>query len=217
MIARVHRLGPLAGIVAVALFVLGLVLLETGTSTPGDDATPAEYLAYYQNDDSGILWAGVVFQLGAAFFLWFLGVLRSRLMAAEGPLARLTGTAFAGGIAAATCALLLPAADMAGALSEDQLTPDAAIVFNNLGDAFFLGAEFAAAVLVAAAGLVIVGTRALPRWLGWLSLLLALLLLIAPVGWAGLIFGLPIWTILVSLYLFMRPGIDLPPPTTTVP
>jgi hypothetical protein len=214
MIARVDRLGPLAGIVAVVLFVLGVVMIEGGTSTPGDDATPAEYLAYYQNDDSGILWAGVVFQLGAAFFLWFLGALRARLMAAEGPLARLTATAFAGGIAAATCALLLPAADMAGALSEGELTPDAAIVFNNLGDAFFLGAEFASAVLVAATGLVILGTRALPRWLGWFSLLLALLLLIAPVGWAGLIFGMPIWTILVSLYLFMRPVVDRPPPTT---
>lgn len=214
MTARVDRLGPLAGIVAVALFVLGVVMLESGTNTPGEDATPAEYLAYYQNDESGILWGGVVFQLGAVFFLWFLGALRARLVAAEGPLARLTATAFAGGIAAATCALLLPSADMAGALSEDQLTPDAAIVFNNLGDAFFLGAEFAAAVLAAATGLVILGTRVLPRWLGWFSLLLALLLLVAPVGWAGLIFGMPVWTILVSLYLFMRPGVDLPPPTT---
>jgi hypothetical protein len=151
------------------------------------------------------------------FFLWFVGSLRARLAAAEAPVDHLTATAFAGGIVAAACALLLPAADMAGALSEGQLTPDAAIVFNNLDYAFFLGAEFASAVLVAAAGLVILGTRFLPRWLGWVSLLLALVLLIAPVGWAALLFGMPIWTILVSLFLFLRPSPVVLPPPTTVP
>jgi hypothetical protein len=214
---RVERLGPLAGIVAIALFVAAVILLESGTGPPGDEASPQEYLAYYQGEDSGILWAGVVFQLGAVFFLWFLGSLRARLVAAEGPLARLTATAFAGGIVAAACALLLPTPDMAGALSEDQLTPDAAIVFNNLGDAFFLGAEFAAAVLVAATALVILGTRALPRWLGWVSLALALLLLIAPIGWAGLIFGMPLWTLAVSLLLYLRPVVAAPTPAAAAP
>jgi hypothetical protein len=214
MIARVDRLGPLAGIVAIALFVLGVVMIESA-NPPGEKASPAEYLAYYQNEDRSILWGGVVFQLGAVFFLWFLGVLRARLVAAEGLLARLSATAFAGGIVAVTCALLLPAADMSGALSKDELTPDAAVVFNNFSDTFFLGAEFGAAVLVAAAGLVILGTRALPRWLGWVSLVLALVLLIAPIGWAGLIFGLPIWTVLVSLLLILRPSpVVVPPPAT---
>jgi hypothetical protein len=215
MNGRLERLGPLTGIVAVALFVLGVFLFENVAGPPGDDASPQEYLAYYQDESSAILWAGVTFQLGAVFFLWFLGSLRARLAAAEGPLARLTATAFAGGIVASACALLLPGADMAGALSEDQLTPDAAVVFNNLGDAFFLGAEFAAAVLVAAAGLVILATRVLPRWLGWVSLALALVLLIGPIGWAGLIFGMPLWTLAVSLFLYLRPAVVEPAPAAT--
>ena len=217
MNGRVERLGPLAGIVAVALFVLGVFLFESVAGPPGDDASPQEYLAYYRDESSAILWAGVAFQLGAAFFLWFLGSLRARLAEAEGPLSRLTATAFGGGIAASTCALLLPGADMAGALSEEQLTPDAAVVFNNLGNAFFLGAEYASAVLVAAAGLVFLSTRLLPRWLGWVSLALALVLLIGPIGWAGLLFGMPLWTIAVSLLLFLRPSPVVLPPPTTVP
>ena len=210
---RWERLGPLAGIVAVALFVVGIVVIESG-GAPDADATPEEYLGYYRDDDDRILIGGVLFQLGAAFFIWFLGHLRARLAAAEGGVQRLTAIAFGGGLAAATCALLLPGPDEAGALSKNEITPDAAVAFNNLGDAFFIGAEFAAAVLLAATGLVVLATRALPRWLGWASLVIALWLVIAPVGWAALIFAVPLWTIVVSVLLYMRPAVQ---PARTVP
>jgi hypothetical protein len=53
---------------------------------------------------------------------------------------------------------------------------------------------------------VVLRTRAvLPRWLAWASLVVALTLLIAPVGWAALIFGFPIWVVIVSVLLWM-PG-----------
>jgi hypothetical protein len=211
MNARWERLGPLAGIIAVALFVVGVAVIEGG-GAPGDDATPQEYLSYYQDDDDTILLGGVLFQLGAVFFLWFLGHLRARLAAAEGGVHRLTAIAFGGGLVAVTCALLIPGADQAGALSNDQITGDAAVVFNNFGDAFFIAAEFAAAVLLAATALVVLATRALPRWLAWVSLVVALWLLIAPIGWAALIFAVPVWTIVVSLLLFMRPVAGEPAP-----
>jgi hypothetical protein len=201
---RWERLGPLAGIVAVALFVVGVAVIESG-GAPGEDATPGEYLAYYEDDEQRILVGGVIFQLGALFFLWFLGHLRARLAAAEGGVQRLTAIAFGAGLVTATCVLLLPGPDQAGALSNDEISGDAAIVFNNLGDAFFIGAEFAAAVLVVATALVVLATRALPRWLGWASLVLALWLLIAPIGWAALLFALPLWIVVVSLLLYLRP------------
>jgi hypothetical protein len=214
--ARWERLGPLAGILAVVLFVVGVIVIEGG-SPPGDDAAPQEYLSYYQDNDDTILLGGVIFQLGAVFFLWFLGHLRARLALAEGGVQRLTAIAFGGGLIATTCALLIPGADEAGALSNEQITPDAAVVFNNFGDTFFIGAEFAAAALLAATGLVVLATRVLPRWLGWVSLVFALWLLIAPVGWAALIFAVPLWIIVVSLLLFMRPTVAEPAPAATVP
>jgi hypothetical protein len=216
MNARVERLGPLAGIVAVVLFVVGVAVIE-GTGAPDENATPQDYLSYYQDDDDTILIGGVIFQLGAVFFLWFLGHLRARLALAEGGVQRLTAIAYGGGLIATTCALLLPGPDEAGALSNEDITPDAAVALNNLGDAFFIGAEFAAAALLAATGLIVLATRALPRWLGWVSLVFALWLLIAPVGWAALIFAVPLWTIVVSVLLFMRPTVAEPTPSATVP
>ena len=55
-----------------------------------------------------------------------------------------------------------------------------------------------------ATAVAVLRTGILPRWLAWVSLALALLLLIPPIGWLGLIFGLPLWTLLVSFLLWQR-------------
>jgi hypothetical protein len=44
----------------------------------------------------------------------------------------------------------------------------------------------------------------LPKWLGWLSLLIGIVLLIGPIGWAAFIFATPIWILIVSVLLYMR-------------
>jgi hypothetical protein len=57
----------------------------------------------------------------------------------------------------------------------------------------------------------------MPRWLAWVSFLFALWLLIPPIGWAGLLLGVPLWTVAVALLLWMRPAGEpapAPPPGT---
>jgi hypothetical protein len=77
---------------------------------------------------------------------------------------------------------------------------------------FFIGAELTAALLIATVGTLFIRTRVLPVWLGWASLVVALWLLIPPIGWAGLLLGVPLWTILVSVLLWMRPAGEPSPP-----
>jgi hypothetical protein len=204
-----ERLAALAGVVAVALWVIG-ILIQESTDMPGDEPSGQEVLNWYVNDEQTILAGGFVFMLGALFFLVFLGALRVRLLAAEGPVGFLTAIAFAAGVAVGIFLLMLPAPDMAGALSRDELNGDAALAVNTLGDMFFLGAELSAALLLAAAGLLFIRTRVLQVWLGWASLVVALWLLIPPVGWAGLLLAFPLWTILVAVLLWMRPVVGEP-------
>ena len=45
---------------------------------------------------------------------------------------------------------------------------------------------------------------ALPKWLGWGSVLIGVVLLIGPIGWAAFIFATPIWTLIVSVLLYTR-------------
>jgi hypothetical protein len=200
-----ERLAALAGVVAVALWVIG-ILIQESSNLPGDEATGDEVLAWFSNEGNTILAGGFVFMLGALFFFIFLAALRVRLLEAEGPVGFLTALVFGAGIAAGLSLLMLPAPDMSGALSDEELTGDAALAVNSLGDMFFIGAELASALLLVAAGLLFIRTRVLPVWLGWASLVVALWLLIPPIGWAGLLLGVPLWTVLVSVLLWMRPA-----------
>jgi hypothetical protein len=207
MLARVERWLPLAGVAAVVLWIVGVFVIES--VSPGGDASADEILAYLDDDDTTIFAGAFLFALGTAFFVWFLGALRAAFLAAEGPPGRLTAIAFAGGVGKAVFDFGVMGAMAAGALAADEaesLAPEAAQTLFFVDDAFFIGAEFMALVFMAAAGAVVLTTRALPVWLGWLALVIALGLLVVPIGWAFLLFGVPLWVLLASIVLFVRPA-----------
>jgi hypothetical protein len=193
------RTAPIAGIVAVACWVLGVILIMGVT----DEDKGPEILAQYQAHDGRILGGGIIYLIGVALFVWFLGGLRSRLLAAEGPDGRLTAIAFGGGVASAICLALIPGPDLAGALSKDDIDASGAAAIHYLTGMFFLAAEYLCPVLLAATAFVARRTGAvLPGWLAWITLLIAFVLLVAPIGWAALIFAFPIWVLVVSYVLW---------------
>jgi hypothetical protein len=206
---RWARYAPLTGVAAVVFWVVGFFLFLSTDVEGAEEA--AEILAGYESDENAVLFAGWVFVLGGVLFLWFLGSLRTHLLAAEGAPGRLTAIAFGGGIATAIFLMTLPLGDMAAALA-DELEPQAAQALNNIGTAGFIGAEFSAIALLVATALVALRTGVLPRWLGWVSLLLALWLLIAPIGWLALIFGVPLWILVVSVLLYRQAPSTSPAP-----
>jgi hypothetical protein len=53
--------------------------------------------------------------------------------------------------------------------------------------------------------IAILRTRLLPVWWAWISLVIAVVLLIPPIGWAAIIFGMPIWILVTSVLLYRRP------------
>lgn len=199
-----ERLAALAGIVAVVFWVIAVAIEESTSSAEDDDA--AALLARFETDDQAILASGWILQLGALLFLVVVAALRRRHALAEGPGGLLTTIAFVGGVGVVLFLLAMPGAEMSGALQSDELSEEAALTLSFLGDIFFFGAELSAAALLAATGLLAVRLRTLPRWYGWLSLALALLLLILPIGWVGFIFGFPLWVLLTSLLLYLRPS-----------
>jgi hypothetical protein len=195
-----ERLAALAGIVAVVLWVVGVLI----AGEVPDEAE--EILTRFQEESGRILAGGFIFQLGALFFFIFLGALRLRLFAAEGPTGFLTAIAFAAGVAVAIFLLGVPGGEMSAALAEEDLDASSALALANISDLFFIGAELSAALLLVAVGLLILRYGPMPRWLAWVSFVLALLLLIPPIGWAGLLFGFPLWVLAVSVLLWMRPA-----------
>jgi hypothetical protein len=204
------RFSSYTGIAAVLLWLLGVFVIEGAGEMPGEGAAAADFARYYDEDGGTILGGSTTFAIGSLFFLWFLGTLRAALHAAEGGFARTTGVAFAGGLATGIFSLCLIAPDTAGAIQYEvdgeTLEPAAAQALNTLGDGFFLLAEFSAVLFLVATALIGLQTRVLPAWLGWVSLVLGVLMLIPPIGWAGLIFAFPLWIVLVSVLLAQRSG-----------
>jgi len=200
-----ERYAPWTGVLAVVLWVVGFVILISAGMV-AQDATPEQVLAFHQTNGGPVIAGSFIFMLGTLAFVWFLGSLRSSLRSAEGGAGRVAAIAFGGGLAMAVCALLLPSGGVAVALAAGTMSATSADALRYLPSVFFIGVELFAAVLVGASGLVALRTAVLPRWLAWVSLLLALVLLIPPIGWAGILLGVPIWTLLVSLLLTRTAG-----------
>src|ERR671915_1119945 len=95
---RSERWAPYAGVVAVVLWVVGVLVIEGG-DTPGGDATDAELLAYYQDNANTILTGSWIFMLGCLAFLWFAVVLRERLLEAAPASRMFINVAWVGGLA----------------------------------------------------------------------------------------------------------------------
>ncbi len=211
-----ERWGAYAGVLAVALWIIGVFVIEVG-GTPGEGATDAELLAYYQDEANTILTGGWIFMIGCIAFLWFAVVLREHLVEAEVGSRMFANVAFVGAVATGAFALLTQGPDIAAAIGEDDISEAAAAAAAMLGDAFFVAAELSAILLMLGAGAVALRTGLFPKAWAWFSFLLAVVLLIGPIGWAGLIFGLPIWVLGTTFFLVRRDRMATTGPRTPHP
>lgn len=207
-----EALAPLSGIVAIVLFVAAFVVHDVIGDTPNADAPAVDFTRYYQQEDGSIWGAGIFISFASVFFFWFIGVLRSALQAAEGAAGRLAATAFAGGIALVTLILASFGTQLSAAIlvsDRDQpIAPDSAVTYWWMGDGLFVMSFYAAAVLIGATGFLMLRSTLAPRWFAWLTLLVALVLLVPWINWAAFIFALPIWTVGMSLFLWRRHSTD---------
>jgi hypothetical protein len=206
MRSTLERFAPLIGVLAVVLTVIGIVLPG---STPDFLDKPQEIADFYADDSGKLIAAAYIGLLGTVAFLWFLGVLRSRLRRAEGPHGRLSTTALGGGIVAAAMFLLVDGFNLAGALRADEdgrIDPAVAATLYDMSGLSISLAAFGASVLVVATAALAFRTRVLPRWLGWISVLLGIGLL-TPISYIFVGIFL-LWLLAVAVLLFLQPVAD---------
>jgi len=207
------RIAAWAGPLAVALWIGGLFAITH--DNPHDHATDAQILAWYQGNANWILLGGWLFMLGCLCFIVFASALRRRLARAEGGEGSLATLAFAGAVLAGGFGLMIPLADIAGAIDKSDITAATAGTFHRIGDAFFVGAALGLVVPFAAVAVLAWRTRVVPRWWAALGGFAALVLIIGPIGWAALIFGTPIWVLGTTFFLLRRPERMNAVPVTT--
>jgi hypothetical protein len=200
-----ERWSPLSGIVSVVLLLVGLLM---GQLPGGADSD--QKMANYVNDHGHRVTMSIsayVMVFGALAFLWFLGSLRTRLLAAEGMPARVTTIAFSAGVTVVI--LLIVMAGSEGAMvspisfgKEHSVGPSISYI-GWFGVWAFIFAMLAAAALAIAVAAVAFRTRVFARWLVWLSVLAAIVLLFSFAFLPAAAFV--IWTVAVSIAM-IRPG-----------
>jgi hypothetical protein len=193
------------GVAAVVLWVIGLIVLTALPTNLSDKASDEQILAWVRGNTNDILLGGWLFMLGCIVFIWFAGLVRARVLAAEGEHGTLATIGFAGAVATAIFGMANAAGDVDAAINKNDISAASAGTLHHLGDAFFVAAELALIVLLVSTAVVALRTALMPKWWAIFSIIVAVVLVIGPIGWAALIFGLPIWTLGTGLLLARTP------------
>ena len=214
-----QRLGAASGIVYVVLLV-GPELIQGGPSE--EPATTAEAIAQACASIAPQLTDAIytiTHVLGYLFFLFFLGSLWSALRRAEGGDGWLSAAAFGGGLVSLAIKF---SGNLAGVAASRNacagIDPQLWQVLQDMGSASHFTAFFPLAILSAACAVVVIRFGApLPRWLGWMSAVVAVALLVD--GFAGMLYArdfgpslllFVVWILAASIALVRRAGQTLP-------
>jgi hypothetical protein len=203
------RLAPVAGLVWVALVIVSVIL---GGDQPGNDDSIEKFVSYFS--DSGnrdqLAVATLLAAIGGPAFLWFLTGLRDLLRSEEGLWGNGAPLGFGAGLAfvillwaaAATGFAYPSAADFFDNFQVDTQSVHTAMALSALSFWFVAFASVAAAVMIGAASIVMLGTGVLPSWLGWVGLVLAALSFLGALFIPGL--AALVWVLIVSVMLMVR-------------
>jgi hypothetical protein len=203
------RLGAASGL----LYVVLTFVASGDNNSPGFNATPQEITAWAKSVQlTPSFWISpYVHLIGLLFFLVFVAYLWSVLSRAEGEYGWLSATALGSGIVTVVVKLAgYPAAAAAVAGASSGFNPQVLGILWDMDNIAFFITLATQALLLAAAGIVILRAKALPGWLGWSAAVIALVLL----GTLPLAFfnSLPIqlfplaWVLVASIVMIIRAG-----------
>ena len=207
IVSRFERWAPIAGIAFVLLMVGGGFLIS---DVPESDAAAQEVTSYLADGDNHTrnLIGAYLWVTGALAFLWFLTRLRGDLRRAEGGTGGLSNLAFGAGVVFAAVWMVAAAAYASvpfavGVADAPVSDPDLVRVLPSLGGFLLLvGGGFAGFLVLMATSAVILRTGVFPRWLAWLGIGGAIILLFDLVYLN--IFPLWVWVFIASIVMLRR-------------
>ena len=216
---RWERLGAGMGIAFVVLQLgLGAVL----TDAPALDAPGKEIHAYLVEHGGNVLLAASLGALSAFFFIWFLGTLRTFLQTVEGGRGHLSAIAFGAGLVTITLATTasLPTVALAWDKTARLAEPGLVRAVWNLNTLALVPIGSSAGAFCLAAAIVILRTRVMPVWVGWIGILAAVVGVLAvfflvsddpdsplgtPVNLGGFLLAM-LFILLLSVFMVIRLG-----------
>jgi hypothetical protein len=195
-------MGWVAPLTGVAFVVLAIVAGLIGGEPP-DASSPVREIIDHYDDNRGSIWAASFVGVAAVVLLVFFGAyLRAVLSAAEGPNGMLSALTLVGTAVVAVGLAIDLTITIALAEAVDDIEPAAVQALQALWDNDFIPISLGALIFLISTGLSIVLHGALPRWLGWIALVLAVIGF-TPLGFVAFL-GAGIWIAIVSVMLALR-------------
>jgi len=202
---RRQRFLPISGVLFGILLALALWLTS---KEPDDTATAKQVFAYWSEHGGGKMWLSILgLELAAVLLVTFGAALRAAIRSGEGATATYSSLVFGGAILAAmgfaTTSILPAAAGRAAADKAAEPGVETAVyAIEQLRSWDWLMWTPGLTVMMVAAGLGGLRTRALPKTLSWTAVVLGVAFF-TPLGFFAF-FILPPWMIATGVVLYRR-------------
>ena len=207
---------PLTGVAFVVLAIITIVI--SGGEPPEAKEGAQKIVDHYVDNKDEIQISALISTIAAAALIFFFGYVRKVLRAAEGENGMLSLVAFGGALILATGIAIDSTISFALSEAAKDIDPAAVQALQALWDNDWMPFALGTAVLLLANGLSIVRHGALPKWLGWIAIVLGVIG-VTPIGFVAFL-GSAVWVLIVSVMLAMRARAAAAPPPpgqTTMP
>jgi hypothetical protein len=196
---RLERFAPLAGAIFTVVFAVGFL---TSGDTP-DTGAPGEEVISHYHDNGSVLVGIIALLVGAVLFMFFAGVLRGALVSSPRAPEWLATVVFGGAVIYALSLAVFAMSQIMLLDASDLGQPQVAQALNIFDNDNFFPAVLGLTTMLLATGWHVLRSGVLPRWLGWVAIVLGVLALAGPAGiLAFLVF--PLWVLAASVLLFRR-------------
>ena len=195
----------LGGVAFVALFIIGLFLMFKGAPQGGDP--PADFISYYgdsgNRDKIALGWA--LAGLGLVLFLFFVASLRQTVSRFDdGVLTTLT--TLGGGIYAALGLAAIALDSAVRTMSDDtyqhRVYPELIHAADDAGYVMHATGGAALGVMILAASIAFIRSGVVPKWAGWLGVVVALAAVVTIFFLTAFVWML--WIVIVAIVLFWK-------------
>ena len=198
------RWAPLTGVVFAVLVVAAVF----AGNTPDSDASAQHAVSSFVSNRTDDRVTIFLIAYATVFAMFFAAALCSYLKTrSEGD--GLITLGYSGMLIYVVGALTLVGTEFAATDVPGKISPAAEQALNVLQNDLFFALLIGAGIFLIGNGLAIVANAALPKWLGWIAVPLAVIA-VTPLGWFVALFALPIWAVIVGVLMFIRQ--DAPAP-----
>jgi hypothetical protein len=198
------RLAPLSGIAFVVLLIVGIVAVSGNTPSIDDPAT--KIASYYGDHKSKETIAVIMIGLASVFLTIFAVSLRNFLTGAGRDGSAWPTVALIGGVVSVAGIFFAGAIHLALVNGGDKnISPEAMVAVNAIdADSLLAFVVPLGIMLIGVAGATLGEGGGLPKWMGWVALVLGIIFF-TPLFWASMLLTF-IWIIVASILMYRRAG-----------